>query len=118
MSSRYTTDIVAITGQVGLPNPDPLARQYTYQFWGYDVNALLTALSNEFALTTTGNPNGLIGSAYAGRKIFNTVTHDIWICTVAGTTSTAVWINYTSHVVSQVSAGQGDAALVMAIALS
>ena len=115
--ARYTNDIPAVYGANSIPNPDPATRQETFSVWGFDVRSLFLTTSAEFALTVAGNPNGLVESNYAGRTIFDTVGHDIWICSQAGTAGTAVWINYTAHVASQVAAAQGDEAVAMAIAL-
>lgn len=115
--ARYTNDSPAVFGPDSIPNPDPATRQDTFGVWGYDIRQRLLDTSNEFALTTIGNPNGVMESRYLGRSAFDTTTGDLWLCTTIGVAGVAVWENYTQHVIDQVENTLNSRAVVMAIAL-
>lgn len=88
---RNTADVLNITGTTSLPDPTLGSNSGTQGVWGNDLNTLLLAIDGEFALRYTGNPNGFVASNYLGRKIYDTTTGKVWVCSVIGTALTAVW---------------------------
>lgn len=89
--ARNTSDVLKLTGAVGLPDPTIGSNSGTQGFWGTDLNAYLLTLDNEFALTYAGNPNGIVAANYVGRRCFDTANRKVWIATTTGNAATAVW---------------------------
>lgn len=89
--SRYTADVLNVTGAVGLPDPTIGSNAQTSQVWGIDMNNLLLSYDGEFALRYSGNPNTFVASNYVGRKIWDVTNGKLWVCTSIGTALTAVW---------------------------
>lgn len=101
--ARNTSDVLNVTGAVGLPNPTIGSNAATNQVWGIDQNAVMLAFDNEFALRYAGNPNGNVVGYYLGRKLYDTVNNKEWICTTTGSSSVAVWQDMTSGVLTPAS---------------
>ena len=114
---RYTTDVLKTMGANVVPSPDPADRPFTRGVWGYDIVNIVLAFDGEFSLTYAGNPNGQVASKYVGRKLFDTVGNDIYICTTAGTIATAVWMSMTQHVIDKVAQSQAAAPNIVALAM-
>lgn len=92
--SRYTADVLNITGAVGLPDPTIGSNAATSQVWGIDLNNFALAVDGEFALKRSGNPNGFVASNYVGRRLYDSTNNKVWTCTTLGTALTAVWADF------------------------
>ena len=56
------------------------------------MQQVLNLVSSSAILSYAGNPNGNVAGT-VNQLVWNTVSNNLWICTVSGTTSTAVWKN-------------------------
>lgn len=91
MASRYTTDILKLTGAVGLPNPASDSYTLTRGVWPIDINNFLLTVDAEISLTYAGNPNGNVASLYIGRRLYDTVNKRIWVSQNIANTAGAIW---------------------------
>jgi hypothetical protein len=89
----------------------------TRNVWGHDLRALLLIITGEFSLSWAGNPNGSVESSYIGRKVWDTTTDRMWICTGVGTASTAEWTDFAELLADQVAESILGTALAFAVAL-
>jgi len=115
---RYTNDNPELFGPNSIPNPDQLTNGLTLGVHGFDIRTLFLAVSTDAARKFSGNPNGQVEARYVGAKLYNPVSGDLWICSVAGDINSTVWVNYSLHVANQAAAVATTNAIVMAIALS
>lgn len=89
--ARNTSDILKLTGAVGLPATGAVNYPDTKDNWDDDLNAFLLAVDNEFALVYAGDPNTHVAATYVGKKVFDTVNNQLWAATTIGNAATAVW---------------------------
>jgi hypothetical protein len=88
---RFTSDVLKLTGAVGLPDPSPSSYNDTKGFWSVDLNSYLMSIDSEFSLTYAGDPNGHVEAKYVGRRLWDTVGHKMWSASSIGNAATAVW---------------------------
>lgn len=117
MANRYTLDTLITLGANRIPSPDPADRSATKGYWAADLVSLIKDFDIELSLTCEGDPNGSVASFYVGRKIFDTINNDIYICTLSGTSETAVWLNYTQHIIDRVAISQAAIPNIITLAI-